>query len=168
MNPPATANDALHAALTSVAPGTPLRDGPIAEYDEQLDVHWKPKNSGRQFRGVALAQDALASSLNAPAVDVLDRVGGKRVIAMARRLGITTELVDVRPLVLGSSCVVPIELAAAFATFARGGRRAEPIFAVRVRRGDQVLIDRASPYDPAKGEQGPGAPYTAAEKFYEV
>jgi diadenylate cyclase len=27
MNPPATANDALHAALATVAPGTPLRDG---------------------------------------------------------------------------------------------------------------------------------------------
>jgi penicillin-binding protein 1A len=139
------------AALASdlITPGTPLRDGPIAEYDEALDVHWKPKNTGRQFRGVALAQDALASSLNAPAVDVFDRVGGARVIAMARRLGITTELDDVRPLVLGSSCVVPVELAAAFATFARGGRRAEPIFAVRVRRGDQVLVDRASPWDPA-------------------
>ena len=139
------------AALASgvITPGTPLRDGPIAEYDEELDVHWKPRNSGRQFRGVALAQDALASSLNAPAVDVLDRVGGERVIAMARRLGITTELDDVRPLVLGASCVVPIELAGAFAAVARGGRRAEPVFAVRVRRGEEVLIDRASPADPA-------------------
>jgi len=139
------------AALAAdvITPGTPLRDGPIAEYDERLDVHWKPRNSGRQFRGVALAQDALAASLNAPAVDVLDRTGGKRVIAMARRLGITTELDDVRPLVLGASCVVPIELAGAFAVFARGGRRAEPVFAVRVRRGSDVLVDRASPDDPA-------------------
>jgi 1A family penicillin-binding protein len=136
-------------AANAITPGTPLRDGPIAEYDEENDVHWKPRNSGRAFRGVALAQDALASSLNAPAVDVFDRVGGKRVIATARRLGITTELDDVRPLVLGASCVVPIELAGAFAAFASGGRRAEPVFAVRVRRGDQVLIDRASPYDPS-------------------
>ena len=138
------------AALASdvITPGTPLRDGPIAEYDETLDVHWKPRNSGRAFRGVVLAQDALASSLNAPAVDVLDRVGGKRVIALARRLGITSELDDVRPLVLGASCVVPIELAGAFAVFARAGRRAEPVFTVRVRRGDQVLVDRASPFDP--------------------
>jgi penicillin-binding protein 1A len=135
-------------AADAITPGTALRDGPIAEYDEKLDVHWKPRNTGRAFRGVALAQDALASSLNAPAVDVLDRVGGKRVIEMARRLGITSELDDVRPLVLGSSCVVPIELAGAFAVFARGGRAVEPVFAVRIRRGDEVLVDRASPYDP--------------------
>ena len=139
------------AALAAgvITPGTPLRDAPIAEYDERLDVHWKPRNSGRGFRGVALAHDALASSLNAPAVDVLDRVGGERVIELARKLGITTKLDDVRPLALGASCVVPIELARAYAAFARGGRQAQPTFVVRVWRDGQILFDRASPQDPA-------------------
>ena len=31
-----------------------------------------------------------------------------------------------------------------------------------------TLITTASPYDPAKGDQGPGAPYNARAKFYEV
>ncbi len=138
------------AALAAgvITPGTPLRDAPIAEYDERTDVHWKPRNSGRAFRGVALAQDALAWSLNAPAVDVMERAGSKRVVAMARRLGITTRLDEVRPLALGASCVIPAELARAYAVFARGGRTAEPVFVVRVRRGGDVLLDRASPYDP--------------------
>ncbi|MEM9491676.1 MAG: penicillin-binding transpeptidase domain-containing protein, partial [Myxococcota bacterium] len=135
----------VHDAIT---PGTALRDAPIAEYDEDLQVHWKPDNSGRSFRGVALAQDALAASLNAAAVDVLDRVGGARVIAVARRLGLTTELADVRPLALGASCVIPLELAGAYAIFAQDGARVEPIFAVRVSRGGRVLFDRASPRDP--------------------
>ncbi|HTE54497.1 MAG TPA: transglycosylase domain-containing protein [Kofleriaceae bacterium] len=135
-------------AAGAITPGTPLRDGPISEYDERLDVHWKPRNGGRAFRGVALAQDALAASLNAPAVDVLDRVGGPRVIAMARRLGLSTPLDDVRPLALGASCVIPIELAGAFAAFARGGRAGRPITVVRVWRDGAVLVDRASPYDP--------------------
>jgi len=138
------------AALAAdvITPGTPLRDAPIAEYDERRDVHWKPRNSGREFRGVALAQDALASSLNAPAVDVMDRVGAARVIELARKLGITTRLDDVRPLALGASCVIPIELAHAFSVFARGGRGAQPVTVVRVRRDSEVLFDRASPYDP--------------------
>src|SRR5439155_26521346 len=55
-----------------ITPGTALRDAPIAEYDEATNTTWKPK-SGGTFRGVVLAQDAFASSLNAPAIDVFDR-----------------------------------------------------------------------------------------------
>ena len=143
-----------------ITPGTPLRDAPIAEYDEDRDVHWKPSPAGRSFRGVALAQDALASSLNAAAVDVLDRVGSRAVVELARALGVTTELDEVRPLALGASCVIPLELAGAFASFASGGRRVRPIFVVRVSQpgaasaaeqpgvsSEARLIDRSSPYD---------------------
>ena len=135
-------------AAGAITPGTPLRDAPVADYDEARDVHWKPRNSGRAFRGVALAQDALAWSLNAPAIDVLDRVGPRRVVELARRLGITTPIEEVRPLVLGSSCVRPIELAGVYAVFARGGLGGAPVFVVRARRERDVLIDRGSPSDP--------------------
>ncbi len=131
----------------AITPGTPLRDAPIAEYDEGTDTHWKPR-SGERFRGVVLAQDAFAASLNAPAIDVLDRVGAARVIALARRLGITTEVADVRPMALGASCARPIELARAFAVIARRGWAVAPRLAVRVRREGEVLFDGAVPEDP--------------------
>ncbi|MDQ3370452.1 MAG: penicillin-binding transpeptidase domain-containing protein, partial [Myxococcota bacterium] len=136
---------ALDAA--AITPGTPLRDAPIAEYNEVTNVHWKPR-SGNRFRGVVLAQDALAASLNAPAIDVLDRVGGAAVIAFARRLGISAEIADVGPMALGASCVKPIELARAYAVIARRGWAVAPRFAVRVRRGEIVLFDAAVPEDP--------------------
>jgi penicillin-binding protein 1A len=137
------------AALESgaITPGTALRDAPIAEYDEVTNTHWKPK-SGNRFRGVVLAQDAFAASLNAPAIDVFDRVGADGVIKLARRLGITSELAEVRPMALGASCVKPIELARAFAVIARRGWAVSPRLAVRVRRGDTVLFDATVPEDP--------------------
>jgi penicillin-binding protein 1A len=131
----------------AITEGTALRDAPVTEYDEQNGVFWKPR-AGHAFHGVALAADALALSLNAPAIDVLDRVGTKPVIALARRLGITTPLADVRPMALGASCVKPIELARAYAVFARGGWAAAPHLVVRVRRGDQILFDARVPEDP--------------------
>ena len=131
----------------AITPGTPLRDAPIAEYDEGTDTHWKPR-SGERFRGVVLAQDAFAASLNAPAIDVLDRVGAARVIALARRLGISTEVADVRPMALGASCARPIELARAFAVIARRGWAVAPRLAVRIRREGEVLFDGAVPEDP--------------------
>jgi penicillin-binding protein 1A len=131
----------------AITPGTALRDAPIAEYDEATNVHWKPK-SGNKFRGVVLAQDAFAASLNAPAIDVFDRVGAAAIVRLARRLGITSRLDEVRPLALGASCVKPIELARAYAVIARRGWAIAPRLAVRVRRGDDALFDAAVPEDP--------------------
>jgi penicillin-binding protein 1A len=131
----------------AITPGTALRDAPVAEYDEATNTHWKPK-SGSKFRGVVLAQDAFASSLNAPAIDVFDRVGAPGVIALARRLGITTPLAEVRPMALGASVVRPIELARAYAVIARHGWAVAPRLTVRVRRGDNVLFDATVPEDP--------------------
>ncbi len=137
------------AALAAevITPGTPLRDAPIAEYDEATNVYWKPHSSGR-FRGIALAQDALAQSLNAPTIDVFTRIGPRPVIALARRLGITSPLAEVQPMALGASCVRPIELAQAYAVIARGGWAIAPHFIVRIRRGSTVLFDMAAPADP--------------------
>ncbi len=131
----------------AITPGTVLRDAPIAEYDDVTRTSWKPKSNGH-FSGIVLAQDAFASSLNAPAIDVFDRVGGPAIIALARKLGITSKLDDVRPLALGASCVKPIELARVFAIIARRGWAIAPRLAVRVRRGNDVLFDASVPEDP--------------------
>ena len=134
-------------AAGAITPGTALRDAPIAEYDEATGAHWKPR-SGNRFRGVVLAQDAFAASLNAPAIDVFDRIGARPVIALARKLGISTALTELRPMALGASCVKPIELARAYAAIARRGWAIAPHFAIRVRRGDASLFDATVPEDP--------------------
>ncbi len=131
----------------AITAGTSLRDAPIAEYDEATAVHWKPR-SGRAFRGVALAADALAYSLNTAAIDVLERVGAPAVIALARRLGVTTAISELAPMALGASCVIPLELARAYAIVARDGWDVAVRVIVRVRHGDQVLFDAAAPDDP--------------------
>ncbi len=130
-----------------INPGTALRDAPITEYDVRTNVFWKPK-SGKSFRGLVLAQDAFASSLNAPAIDVLARVGSPIAISFARKLGITSKVTDLSPMALGASCVKPIELARAYAIVARRGWSVAPRFAVRVRRGDEVIFDASVPEDP--------------------
>lgn len=130
-----------------ITPGTALRDAPIAEYDEATHVHWKPHSSGG-FRGISLAQEAFAQSRNSPAIDVFDRVGPKPIIALARRLGVSSPLAEVQPMALGASCVRPIELAQAYAVIARGGLAILPRFVVRIRRGSEVLFDASVPADP--------------------
>ena len=131
-----------------ITPGSALRDAPISYYDEDRDVHWKPTNSGRSFQGVVLAQEALAQSLNAPVIDVLDRITPAKVLSFATRMGITSSIADVRPMALGASCMKPVELGQVFSVFAQQGVYKRPTLMTRVYRDDRVIFDRATPSDP--------------------
>ena len=133
-----------------LTPASTLLDAPITDWDPSYLSAWKPNNAGRAYRGPVIAADALASSLNPPAIHVFDRAGAPAVIETAQRLGITSELAPVRPLALGASCVKPFELARAYARLAVGGRGLEPRMITRiVRRVDgEVLFDAADPVEP--------------------
>ncbi len=128
----------------AITPGTPLRDAPITVFDEKWDHYWKPNNSGVSFQGVALAHEALVRSLNAPAVDVLQRVGFGQVLQFAKKLGIHSDLANVMPLALGASCVSPLELASAYVVFASGGLRKHPVYVTRVKNRSKVIFDSES------------------------
>lgn len=87
-----------------------------------------PKDYDGKYRGPLPMKEALPQSLNIPAVETLAVAGVSNVIALARRLGIST-LDDGRPyglaLVLGGAEVLPIDMASAFAVFASEGVRRE-------------------------------------------
>ena len=88
-----------------------------------------PANYDLKEHGPVLARDALASSLNIPAVLALQHIGMKDLFELAGRLGITT-LVDPDrydlSLALGGGEVRLIELTAAYGAFANGGMRVAP------------------------------------------
>jgi peptidoglycan glycosyltransferase len=67
--------------------------------------------------------EGLAYSENPVALHLADRVGFDRVIAMARRLGISSSLLQPDPsMVLGGNEVLLYEMARAYAVVANGGR----------------------------------------------
>jgi len=78
---------------------------------------------------LVLVREALASSYNLPAVEILDRIGMEKFLDTARALGITTY--NDRggydySIALGSVEVNLLELTSAYATIARGGDLIEP------------------------------------------
>jgi len=92
-------------------------------------------NYDHLYRGPVLLRQALASSFNLVAVKVLDYVGLEDMTALARRLGITTLDDSERfglALTLGGGEVRLLELTAAYAAFADGGHRVEPVAILRV------------------------------------
>ena len=93
---------------------------------------WRPQNFGREYEGPMILKQALMKSVNAIAAQLVERVGPEAVVDVARRSGITSPLAPVYSLALGTSGVSPLEMAAAFATFAAGGVQHEPFWIRRV------------------------------------
>ena len=104
-------------------PDTRVLDAPVRVGD------WSPTNYDNTFEGEVSLRTAFASSLNTPAVRIVEDVGVGKVVDMARRLGIASVIRSVPSLALGTSEVTPLELTGAYLPFAAGGVQ-RPVFGV--------------------------------------
>jgi penicillin-binding protein 1A len=103
---------------------------------------WKPTNYEGRFKGQMPLIEAFAESSNSVAAQLTAEVGPKAVARTARRLGITSPLLEVSSLALGTSGVTPLELTGAYASFANGGNGVTPFAVVRVRtQAGKVLYE---------------------------
>lgn len=93
---------------------------------------WSPRNYGSKYRGKIPLYKALALSSNVAAVRLIDDVGIKPVIIMARELGITTPLANDSTIALGSNGVKLYDMTIAFGVFANGGFKVKPFSVIRV------------------------------------
>ena len=110
----------LAALEAGMRPGDTMLDAPVNIGG------WRPRNYDGKFRGKVTLGHAFANSINSVAVRVSERVGRGRVIAAARRLGITSKLVSHPSVALGASEVTLLELVASYAAVASGGFAAWP------------------------------------------
>ena len=127
----------LAALESGLEPDSKVLDLPI------LGAGWSPRNEGAGYRGAVTLRDALAQSMNAAAARLHMTVGPRKTVAVARRLGIRSELRAEASLALGTSEVTLIELTGAYGVLANGGRALDPHLIGRVRTGSgRVLFER--------------------------
>ena len=128
----------LAALEKGLTPDTVREDAPISVKG------WSPENYSREYFGPVTLTKALALSLNTVAVRLGLEVGPKTVVAVAHRLGITSNLDPVPSIALGSSDVTPLEMVSAYAAFANGGLGVQPHVIARVRtaNGKQLYVRR--------------------------
>lgn len=104
-----------------------------------------PLNYDSLFRGPVRAREALASSYNVPAVQVVERIGVTSLAAFARRLGITSFDGAAQlglAAALGGGEVRLLEETAAYAAFANGGFRINPVAILRVEDAEGRMLWR--------------------------
>ncbi|MDY8108466.1 PBP1A family penicillin-binding protein [Fulvimarina sp. 2208YS6-2-32] len=82
---------------------------------------WSPQNYNRKFSGRVSLQNALARSLNVPAVRLYQKVGFDNTVKLAHEMGIESELRGDKTMALGTSEVTVLDQATAYTVFANGG-----------------------------------------------
>lgn len=131
--------------LTALAKGvykadSMIEDTPITIKQGWGLPDWSPKNFDHRFMGRITIRKALALSRNVPAVRVGKAVGIDKVVETARLCGITSKLDQNLSLSLGSSAVSPLDMAGAYATFARGGITIKPQVIRRIENNRGQVI----------------------------
>lgn len=109
---------------------------------------YKPKNSGRVYKGLLTTRYAIESSQNIPMVKGLQMIGIERSINFLKSVGITTlddEKDTKLPLALGGLThgISPLEMAGAYAAIANDGVYITPTYYTKVEDSDGNVILKA-------------------------
>ncbi len=108
-------------------------------------VCYMPGNYDDKFRGPVSLRNALAQSLNVPAVKLLYLTGIKNVVGLAQKMGLST-INDPDhyglPLVLGGGEVSLLELTNAYGVLANNGNYNKPVGILEVRDHNGDLLEK--------------------------
>jgi len=123
-----------------------ILDAPVAYPGGAPGHTWEPKNFSPSFSGEITFRKALAKSKNIPAVRLIDMLGPSSVAAFASQLGIRTVQRPHLSLALGTSEVTLLDLTAAYAVFANGGKRVPPFGITEVKDRNGRVLWQAQPH----------------------
>ena len=93
---------------------------------------WCPKNSGDKYGKTRTLKNALANSVNTVSARLMDLVGPRPVINLARKMGITSYLPAVPSIALGTPDISLFEMVGAYSSFANQGIYVKPIMITRI------------------------------------
>ncbi len=133
---------ALEAGLT---PATVVEDYPVEFPGGPNGKPWKPENYDRKFRGPVTLQQALEESVNVATVRVQERIGLRRTIDVARRMGVESPLGENLSLALGTSELSLLELTSAYGTLANQGQWLHPTVVRYVLDAQGKLLEENVP-----------------------
>lgn len=85
------------------------------------DASYTPQNYNENYLGIVSLKTALSKSLNTAAVRLMNEIGRSNVIETARLTGIISPIPNDLSVALGSAAVSPLEITAAYGSFANGG-----------------------------------------------
>jgi len=111
---------------------------------------WSPKNYNDKYVGAVTLRDALANSLNTVAARLAIEIGPQTIVETAMRLGISSNLMAVPSIALGTQEVSLLELSAAYAPFANGGEGVIAHIITKIETADGQVLYNNIPSGPGR------------------
>ncbi|HET7875510.1 MAG TPA: PBP1A family penicillin-binding protein [Methylomirabilota bacterium] len=133
---------ALEAGAT---PASVVDDSPVEYPTGRNGKPWKPENYDRKFRGPITYQQALEESINVATVKVQERIGIRRTVEVARRLGVESPLNENLSMALGTSDLTLLELTSAYGALANQGVWIRPTAIRYVLDSQRKLLEENVP-----------------------
>jgi penicillin-binding protein 1A len=122
-----------------------LFDEPTVFVDPKTENEYQPNNYYRKYYGITTLRDALEKSRNIAAVKLLNQVGYRKTIDIARKMGISSPLRPYPSMALGTMEVSLIDLTTAYSIFPNQGVRVEPHFIRHVEDREGKIREEAKP-----------------------
>ena len=101
---------------------------------------WQPENYDKKYYGNVSLTYALTHSLNLATINLAEHLNRKDIITTARKMGITTDLPNTPALALGVAEVKVMDMAAAYAVMANGGKAVWPYSISEVYSKDGIQL----------------------------
>jgi penicillin-binding protein 1A len=101
---------------------------------------YRPHNYENDYKGAMSLMNAFAESRNVPAVKLAARVGIHKVIDMAHRFGVTTNIPAYLPIALGAVEITLEEQVASYSVFPNDGIRVKPRLIRKVSNADGITL----------------------------
>jgi len=133
------------ALANGYMPDDALPDWPFHYVNHATGQSWAPGNFGGASGSLFTLRQALAYSKNTITAQLVMRLGAKRVVDVAHRMGIRSELDPVPSIGLGTSPVSLLELTAAYSTIANLGKHQVPLVITRIENQDGDVIEEFAP-----------------------
>lgn len=107
--------------------------------------NWTPRNYDNNYEGRYSMAGALKKSINTITVKTLMQTGVDENIALAKKMGVESNLPRNPTLALGTGSVTLLEMTVAYANFANGGKRITPHFITEIKnaRGKTIYQRKA-------------------------
>ena len=115
-------------------PGDTIVDGPVSFNG------YTPHNYENDYKGQMTLLNAFAESRNIPALKLAARVGIHKIIDVAHRFGVTTNIPAYLPIAIGAVEITLQEQVASYSVFPNDGLRVAPRLIRKVSNADGIVL----------------------------